>query len=67
MKKEENDDELVAVIKITIGENEYLVPLDNWNKAVKEERTNPVILGDELHFFNDKDYEKIKRTNDLFK
>lgn len=58
MKKE--IDEIVAVVNIKIGENDYIVPIDNWNKAVEEGRTNPVILGEELHFFNDDDYNKLK-------
>ena len=60
MKKKKEIDEIVAVVNIKINNIDYIVPIDSWNKAVSEMRTNPVILGDELHFFNDSDYEKIK-------
>jgi hypothetical protein len=59
-KKKEEIDELVAVVNIKIGENDYIVPIDNWNKAVEEGRTKPVILGNELHFFNEDEWNKLK-------
>jgi hypothetical protein len=59
-KKKEEIDELIAVVNIKIGENDYIVPIDNWNKAVEEGRTKPVILGNELHFFNEDEWNKLK-------
>lgn len=59
-KKKKEIDELVAVVNIKIGENDYIVPIDNWNKAVEEGRTKPVILGNELHFFNEDEWNKLK-------
>jgi hypothetical protein len=59
-KKKEEGEELVAVINVAIGDDNYLVPIDNWNKAVEEGRTMPIILGDELHFFTPEDYDKIR-------
>ena len=58
-KKDEKED-IVAVIEITIGEEKFIVPIDNWNAAVKEGRTEAVILGNELHFMTVEDYERIK-------
>lgn len=65
--KDNNENVYTAIIKFIIEGEEYLVPLDNWNKAVEEMRTNAVVIGDELHFFNDSDYEKIKQFNDGIK
>jgi len=64
-KKKEIIDEIVAVVNITIGDDTFMVPVDNWNKAVEEGRTKPVVVGDELHFFNESDYDKI--TNSMLK
>ena len=55
------EDEIVAVINITIGDDTYIVPIDNWNKAVEEGRTKPVVLENELHFMTEEDYNKIQR------
>lgn len=60
--KKEEGEEIVAVINITIGDDTFIVPIDNWNKAVEEGRTMPIVLGDELHFFTPDDYQKIKLT-----
>jgi hypothetical protein len=59
-KKEKEGEELVAVINVTIGDDTFIVPIDNWNKAVEEGRTMPIVLGDELHFFTPDDYQKVK-------
>lgn len=56
----EEDNELTAVIKVIIKGVEYLVPIDNWNKAITEQRTKPIILGDELHFVTQEDWNKIE-------
>ena len=61
-KKKEVIDEIVAVVNITIGDDTFVVPVDNWNKAVEEGRTKPVVVGDELHFFNESDYDKISKS-----
>ena len=61
-KKEEVIDEIVAVVNITIGDDTFIVPVDNWNKAVEEGRTKPVVVGDELHFFSESDYDKIAKS-----
>jgi len=58
--KEEKDDELVAVINIEIGNEIFIVPIDNYNKAIAEGRNKPVILGEELHFFTEDDFKQIK-------
>jgi len=59
-KKEEVIDEIVAVVNITIGDDTFIVPIDNWNRAVEEGRTMPIVLGEELHFFTPEDYQKVK-------
>lgn len=59
-KKEEVIDEIVAVVNIQIGDDTFIVPIDNWNKAVEEGRTMPIVLGEELHFFTPEDYQKVK-------
>jgi hypothetical protein len=59
-KKEEVIDEIVAVVNIQIGDDTFIVPVDNWNKAVEEGRTMPIVLGEELHFFTPEDYQKVK-------
>ena len=67
MEKKEEGEELVAVIKITIGDDKFIVPIDNYNKAIEEGRTKPIIVGEELHFFSEEDYNKIKRNIDFIK
>jgi len=67
MEKKEEGEELVAVIKITIGDDKFIVPIDNYNKAIEEGRTKPVVVGEELHFFSEEDYNKIKRNIDFIK
>lgn len=59
-KKKQEKEDVVAVIEFVYADNRYIVPIDNWNKAIEEGRTEPVILGDELHFFTKEDYDKIK-------
>jgi hypothetical protein len=61
-KKEEVIDEIVAVVNITIGDDTFIVPVDNWNKAVEEGRTKPVVVGEELHFFTPEDYDTITKA-----
>lgn len=61
------EDEIVAVINFTIDDVSYIVPVDNWNAAVEEGRTMPVILGDELHFVTPEDYKKIENAQYMIK
>jgi hypothetical protein len=65
--KEEEENEIVAVINFTFGEVSYIVPVDNWNTAVEEGRTMPIILGDELHFMTPDDYKKIENAQFMVK
>jgi len=60
MRKKKKEEEVVAVIEFVFSNNRFIVPLDNWNKAIEEGRTEAIILGDELHFFTKEDYNKIK-------
>ena len=61
------EDEIVAVINFTIDDVSYIVPVDNWNAAVEEGRTMPVILGDELYFVTTEDYKKIENAQYMIK
>jgi len=56
------EDEIVAVINVEFRGENYLVPIDNWNKAVEEGRTKVVIVDNELHFFSEEDYKIIENA-----
>lgn len=61
------DDE-IAVIKVIINGIEWLVPVDEWDLAIKEERTKVITYNDSIRFITEDEYKafedlskKIKR------
>ena len=51
-----NDDE-IAVIKVIIGDDEWLVPVDEWDLAVKEGRTKAITYNDSIRFVTEEEYK----------
>ena len=56
------DDE-VAVIKVIIGETEWLVPIDEWDSAVQEGRTKVITYNDSIRFVTPEFYDAISKLN----
>lgn len=56
MNIELKDDE-VAVIKVIIGEVEWLVPIEEWDSAIKENRTKAVTYNDSIKFVTQEEFD----------
>lgn len=56
MNIELKDDE-VAVIKVIIGEVEWLVPIEEWDLAIKENRTKAVTYNDSIKFVTQEEFD----------
>lgn len=62
------DNELpLAVITIDINGEKWNVPLDEWNKAVEEERTKVVTSNNKLFFITEEEYKLINVANNNIK
>jgi len=57
----------LAVITIDINGELWNVPLEEWNKAVEENRTKVVTSGNKLFFVTEENYELIKGANNNIK
>ncbi|MFY8170039.1 MAG: hypothetical protein ACOVK2_02865 [Candidatus Fonsibacter sp.] len=62
------DNELpLAVITIDINGEKWNVPLEEWNKAVEENRTKVITSNNKLFFVTEEQYELIKEANNNIK
>ena len=60
------DDE-VAVIKVIIGETEWLVPVDEWDLAIQEGRTKAITYNDSIRFVTPEIYDAMAELSNKIK
>lgn len=61
--KEGGDEEQRAVVKLQIGDEEWVVDYDVWIEAEAEGRTFPVIYGERLVLVDENTFEEFKKLN----
>lgn len=60
---EGNKEEQRAVVKLQIGDEEWLVDYDVWIEAESEGRTLPIIYNDKLILVDRQTYEEFEKLN----
>lgn len=60
-------DEQRAVVKILINDDEWFMDFDDYQLAIDEGRTKPVIYKDKLIFVDDETYDELNKLTDWLK
>ena len=60
-------DEQRAVVKILTNDGEWLMDFDDYQLAIDEGRTKPVIYKDKLIFVDDETYDELNKLTDWLK
>jgi len=60
-------DEQRAVVKILINDGEWFMDFDDYQLAINEGRTKPVIYKDKLIFVDDETYDELTKLTDWLK
>lgn len=61
--REGEDEQQRAVVKLQIGDEEWMVDYDVWKEAESEGRTYPIIYGEKLILVDDETFEEFKKLN----